>query len=133
MTETRDRLIADLELTHKPATLPTNAKEREQFPVATGALDYFPKALAEVALLSRVANEQHNPGEPMHWSKGKSTDHANKLIRHFMERGGRDTDGMRHRAKVAWRALADLEMEIEAEKAGMPYADYIKKLEKEQK
>jgi hypothetical protein len=110
-------------------TLPTDAKAREEFPVATGSLDYFPKAIAEVALLSKIANEQHNPGEPMHWSKGKSTDHANKLLRHFMERGKRDSDGMRHRAKVAWRALADLEMEIEAEEAKMSYADYIKHLE----
>lgn len=113
--------------------LPDTQAAREEFPIATGCLDYFPLALAEVARLSKVANEQHNPGEPMHWSKGKSTDHANKLLRHFVERGTLDKDGMRHRAKVAWRALADLEMELEAEQAGMTYEAYIAKLEQEQR
>ena len=84
--------------------------------MARGLLDYFPDALAEVARLSHVANEQHNPGEPMHWAREKSADHADCIIRHLIDRGTRDTDGMRHAAKVAWRALAMLQIEIEADK-----------------
>ncbi len=37
------------------------------------------------------------------------------MIRHFLQRGLRDTDGIRHSAKMAWRALAILQKEIEAE------------------
>jgi hypothetical protein len=37
-------------------------------------------------------------------------------MRHFMERGKRDTDGVRHRTKVLWRAAAALQKEIEAER-----------------
>jgi hypothetical protein len=46
-----------------------------------------------------------------------STDEGDALIRHQMEAGTRDSDGMRHSAKVAWRALAQLQREIEAENA----------------
>jgi hypothetical protein len=34
-----------------------------------------------------------------------------------MDRGKADSDGMRHSAKMAWRALALLQREIEGEKA----------------
>jgi hypothetical protein len=109
--------------------LPTDAKERKETPIATGVLDYFPRALAEVARVSKAGNDQHNPGQPLHWSKGKSTDHADCIARHLIERGTRDSaDGTRHSAKLAWRALANLEMELEAEAAGMSVRDYIEKL-----
>lgn len=93
--------------------LPTDAKARKQLPIATGVLDYFPKALAAIAEVSRIGNDQHNPGQPLHWDKTKSTDHADCLIRHMLERGTIDKDGARHSAKAAWRALALCEMEIE--------------------
>lgn len=80
-------------------------------------LRYFPDALLEVAYTSWIGNEQHNPGEPLHWDKEKSTDEADALIRHLMEAGTLDTDGVRHSAKVAWRALALLQREIDAERA----------------
>jgi len=105
--------------------LPSDPKARKAMPIASGVLAYFPDALAAVAEVSRIGNEQHNPGQPLHWAKHLSTDHADCLIRHFMDRGTRDSDGGRHRAKVAWRALADLQMEIEAEEIGMGYEDYI--------
>jgi hypothetical protein len=94
--------------------LPTEATMRKALPVATGVLDYFPDALVSVAEVSRVGNDQHNPGQPLHWDKSKSTDHADSLVRHLLERGGFDADGVRHSAKVAWRALALLQTEIEA-------------------
>lgn len=95
---------------------PTEAQRRKQRPLITGCLDYFPDALLEVAYCSFVGNEQHNPGEPLHWARGKSTDEADALGRHLLQRGTRDTDGVRHSAKVAWRALALLQKEIEAER-----------------
>ncbi len=94
-------------------TLPTDPKERKNVPMARGLLDYFPDALATVADVSRVGNEQHNPGQPMHWEKGLSTDHADCIVRHLVDRGSLDSDGLRHTAKVAWRALALLQTELE--------------------
>ena len=95
--------------------IPSDAQERKGLPIVTGVLDYFPLALLEVARCSKVGNDQHNPGEPLHWARGKSTDEADAMVRHLMERGKIDTDGIRHSAKMAWRALALLQKEIEAE------------------
>jgi hypothetical protein len=94
----------------------TDAVERKARPLVTGVLDYFPDALLEVAYCSRVGNDQHNPGQPIHWAKEKSTDEADALGRHLLQRGKLDTDGVRHSAKVAWRALALLQREIDAER-----------------
>lgn len=91
----------------------TGAAERKAQPVASGFLDYFPLACLEVAKVSQAGNDQHNPGEPLHWARGKSTDEADALLRHFMQRGTRDSVGLRHSAQVAWRALALLQKEIE--------------------
>lgn len=91
-----------------------NAKERKAAPVFSGVLKYFPDALVEVAILSRVGNEQHNPGEPLHWAKEKSTDEGDALVRHQLQSGTFDTDGIRHSTKVAWRALAQLQRELDA-------------------
>jgi hypothetical protein len=89
--------------------------ERKALPLASGVLDYFPDALLVVAEVSRVGNEQHHPGEPLHWDKSKSTDEADALLRHLLDRGKLDTDGLRHSGKVAWRALAMLQRELDAE------------------
>lgn len=94
-------------------SLPTDPKERKGAPVATGVLDYFPLALVEIAKLSKAGNDQHNPGQHLHWDKTKSTDHADCLLRHLIERGTIDTDNQRHSAKVAWRSLAMLQLELE--------------------
>lgn len=94
-------------------SLPTDAAGRKATPLATGFLDYFPDAAVAVATLSRIGNDQHNPGKPLHWDRSKSTDEADCLLRHFLERGTIDTDGVRHSAKVAWRAMALLQKEIE--------------------
>lgn len=94
-------------------SLPDDADARNAFPMADGLLDYFPNALAEISAVSRVGNDQHNPGEPMHHARSKSKDHANKIIRHLIDRGKRDSKGIRHTAYLAWRALALLQEEIE--------------------
>ena len=91
-------------------------EDRKNRPIARGVLDYFPDALAEVALVSKTGNDQHNPGQPLHWAKEKSTDHVDCIIRHLIDRGKLDGDGMRHSAKVAWRALALLQTELDSER-----------------
>lgn len=97
--------------------LPTDKNLRKNAPIARGVLDYFPKAMAAVAELSRIGNDQHNPGQPMHWAREKSTDHADCILRHMIDRGTIDTDKVRHSTKVAWRALAQLEVELEEAEA----------------
>jgi hypothetical protein len=100
--------------------LPDSPTGRKTLPIMTGAVDYFPLALAEVAKISKAGNEQHNPGQPLHWARGKSSDHADCVLRHLVERGTIDKDGQRHTAKAAWRALALLQEELEAEAGWKP-------------
>lgn len=101
--------------------LPTDSAARKDLPLATGCLDYFPAALAAVAELSKKGNDKHNPGQPLHHARGKSMDHADCVVRHLVDRGTLDPeDGVRHSVKVAWRALALLQEELEA--AGAPKA-----------
>lgn len=94
-------------------TLPTDPSTRKTIPIATGFVDYFPDAIVAVAELSQIGNDQHNPGHKLFWDRSKSGDESDALMRHFIERGQLDTDGVRHSAKVAWRALAMLQKEIE--------------------
>lgn len=93
------------------------AEERKQRPVFSGVLRYFPDAILEVANTSWAGNEQHHPGTPLHWDRSKSTDELDALARHLIQAGTLDSDGVRHSAKVAWRALANLQKEIENERA----------------
>jgi hypothetical protein len=101
----------------RATTLPEDAKERKQYPIASGVLDYFPDAIAAISYISYRGNEQHNPGQPLHWARGKSSDEADTMLRHFLQRGTLDTDGVRHTAKCAWRCLALLQKEIEEEQS----------------
>ena len=113
--------FADTEKQSKPDTkmlLSTDSAERKQMPITTGFLDYFPLAVAEVAKCSKAGNDQHHPGKALHWDKSKSTDHADCIARHLIDRDSYDTDGIRHSVKLAWRALAYLQIQLENEKAG---------------
>ena len=86
--------------------LPEDSKTREQYPLFDGLLAYFPAALCEVARWSIVGNNKHNPGEPLHWAREKSTDHENKIIRHLLDARQVDSDGFVEAVALAWRALA---------------------------
>ncbi len=99
--------------------LPADSAARKDIPLCTGVFDYFPAALAEVARISKIGNDKHNPGEALHWSRGKSTDNADCMARHLLERGSLDGEGCRHSALLAWRALANLQLELEADGAPM--------------
>lgn len=91
-----------------PTSLPEDSAARKTYPLSSGLLDYFPAALAAVAHHSHNGNEKHNPGQPLHWSRGKSADHLDAAVRHIMER---DLEG------AAWRILAALQMKLEEEGA----------------
>lgn len=90
-------------------------ENRKEYPMATGLLDFFPDALAEVAHVSLRGCQQHREDGDLHWDPEVSPDNADALIRHLADRGTRDNDGVRHSAKVAWRALALLQLELEWE------------------
>ena len=101
--------------------LPSDATERKALPLVRGLLDYFPAACAAVAEVSLAGGLQHgHSADDLHWERGKSTDHADCVVRLLLERGTLDSDKLRHTAKVAWRALALLQEELEA--AGAPLA-----------
>lgn len=109
-------------------TLPTDSAERKNYPLLRGFFNYFPAAIMRVANLSFRANEKHNPGEPMHHARGKSTDHGDCILRHTMDledlkalllRGGY-AEGetateevkaaiLEEAAQRAWRAMAELQ------------------------
>jgi hypothetical protein len=95
---------------------------RKGKPLFSGCLMYFPDALLAVAEHSKKANDKHNPGEPLHWSKDKSKDHADCVARHLLDVGPAwdDTDpefGSYHATALAWRALALLQTVLDRKKA----------------
>lgn len=101
--------------------LPHSAKARKATPVASGVLAYFPDAIAEVAKVSFIGNEQHNPGEPLHWARGKSMDQLDAAVRHVMDylKGDRrDDKGNLVLAQAAWRILAQAQLDLEAAQKG---------------
>lgn len=97
--------------------IPGDSAARKTVPMVTGVLDYFPDALAAVAEVSFKGNQKHNPGQSLHWARGKSNDHADCILRHLTERGAVDPAGVRHSAQAAWRALALLQEELENEQS----------------
>ena len=89
------------------------AKDRKESPVYSGVLKYFPDAMIEVSKCSYKGQQQHNPDKPLAWDRSKSGDELDALARHLLQAGTLDSDGIRHSAKVCWRALANLQKEIE--------------------
>lgn len=102
--------------------LPKDSAARKDLPLARGVLYYWPDALAAVAELSRKGNDKHNPGQPMHWSRERSSDHADCVVRHVVDAGPEwtevDTDDeVLYAVKVAWRGLAMAQIAIERRRA----------------
>ncbi len=91
--------------------LPEDSAARKTYPVFSGLVQYFPAALAAVAHHSYIGNAKHNPGQPLHHDRAKSSDEADALLRHLMEG---DYVG------TAWRALSLLQKHLESN--GAPLA-----------
>ncbi len=102
--------------------LPKEAAARKAIPIYSGFIKYFPNAICAVAELSRIGGEQHAPGRPLHWDRSKSGDELDAMMRHLLDDAmgvPEDTDGVLHKAKVAWRAMADLQKALEKKAAGL--------------
>jgi hypothetical protein len=97
----------------EPTLHTDDSASRKMMPVADGVMGYFPDAIAYVAFVSFLGNQKHNPGEPLHWARGKSSDHLNCIARHLTTAGLKDGQGVRHSGNLAWRALANLQLELE--------------------
>ena len=94
--------------------LPIDAAERKAAPVFSGVLMYFPKTMVALARLSLAGNIQHyGPGTPLHWNREVSADHQDCMVRHAMQSGTEDADGILHDVKAAWRALAQCEVVLD--------------------
>lgn len=97
--------------------------DRKQKPVFSGVMMYFPDALMAISEHSKKGNDKHNPGQPLHWAKEKSTDHADCIARHLIDIGPNwdavDPElNTLHAAALAWRALALLQTVIERSQNG---------------
>lgn len=105
MMETMDDIMHP-----KPLREYTSA-ERKEMPVQTVMAEYFPDAFAALARHSKKANDKHNPGEPMHWARKKSTDHLNCAGRHLLTPDSKDPDtGEIEAVCLLWRAAAYVQL-----------------------
>jgi hypothetical protein len=99
--------------------------ERKAEPIHSGVLMYFPDALAAVARLSKAGNDKHNPGEPLHWARGKSTDQMDCAVRHVLTPEAIDPEtGEPELVAAAWRLLAQLQLLEEKRNAARGVRSY---------
>lgn len=111
-------------------SLPSDSEFRKEIPIDSAHHQYFPAAIVAIAAWSRAANEKHNPGQPVHWARGKSVDQNDCIARHSLdlndaaaaERRGDDTLAamLEESTCRAWRANAELQ--LLCERIGAPLA-----------
>ncbi len=107
--------------------LPKDYHARKALPIYDFLTQYFPLAIVEVTKVAVAGNVQHNPGEPLHWARGKSMDQLNTAQRHMLDHGmgnvydvDPEVDALTgfgptmHLAKAAWRLLAEIQLICEA-------------------
>ena len=110
-----EKLLEITKTFNKELELSEAKDNRKGIPVYSGVLAYFPDALKEVAKCSLAGQKQHNQGDKLYWDKNKSFDNEDALVRHLIDHSKNpvDEDGVLHLAKVAWRALASLQIYLE--------------------
>jgi Domain of unknown function (DUF5664) len=108
-------------------------QQRKNIPLFHFLIRYFPRALVQVTKVCVAGNVQHNPElapTDINWSRNKSTDQLNTALRHMVDHAmGHiyedeppgvleaidQPEGTYTLAKAAWRILAELELQIEAD------------------
>lgn len=113
-------------------SLPADSNFRKEIPVDSANYRYFPAAVVAKAAWSKVANDKHNPGQPVHWARGKSMDHNDCVARHSLDLADMQASGERDPAADTlaamleeatcrfWRAGAELQ--LLCERIGAPLA-----------
>lgn len=66
-------------------TLGTDSEARKRVQLVAAFLRYIPAAAVRFALHSKAGNDKHNPGEPIHHARGKSSDHEECIMRHLVD------------------------------------------------
>ncbi|MDA7991726.1 MAG: DUF5664 domain-containing protein [Pirellulales bacterium] len=96
-------------------------KERKEIYVYS-IFRFFPDAMLELGKVIGSGQTQHidnnDTGEPM-WDRNKSFQHMQSLTRHLVDYAKdekKDEDGTYHLARVVWRALAQLQVDLEKDK-----------------
>ena len=79
-------------------------------------IQYFPLVWAEIAKVSKAGNDQHNPGQPLHWAREKSKDQMDAAFRHMLDYAQGSPDRNYHLAQAIWRLCAELELSLEKER-----------------
>ena len=125
--------------------LPKDDQQRKNLPIFKLVTGYFPKALREVTRVAVANNVRYNPGHKpadINWARGKSTDQLGSLFRHVLECAvdglvfedlppevraacGPGFERVYVLAEAAWRALAALELQIEAEECKVPFQPLV--------
>lgn len=116
MSHRTEDLVDVASLPRDARHLPLDSDMRKRIPITTGFIDYFPLAIAYAAMISYLGNKKHNPGQPLHWSRGKSADHPDCIGRHLIDRHF-DDGGILEAGQVFWRAGANLQIELEKQLA----------------
>lgn len=105
----------DLEVVEE-IVLDGESLRRKAQPVFTGVLKYFPDAIKYVGHVSLVGGKQYGQDETnIFWDRDNTSVNEDALVRHLIDhsKNPKDTDGVYHLGKVAWRALAALQEMLE--------------------
>jgi Domain of unknown function (DUF5664) len=94
-----------------------------KLPVVQGFMQYFPRAIEAVTLVSKYGTTKYNKGRfPTSWKQVPDgfNRYTDALGRHMVEEHKGNTycheSGLLHAAQVAWNAMARLELLLASEK-----------------
>lgn len=117
MNDGRNRLVNEKDPLGKSAHEPGAKLDDGKSPVFQGLLDYFPRACLAVASVSAAGAAKYAwkgwetvPDGVNRYSNARDRHVVNEAIE-----GKFDPDGFRHKAQIAWNALAALELDLRSE------------------
>lgn len=103
----------------------SSARRKDQ-PVTEGFFKYCPAAIRLASEVSRLGNDKHNPGQPLHHARNKSGDHLDCAGRHLLDADSVDGDaGIIEAVNAFWRLGMYIQEKCERE-YGWPKAPNAK-------